>query len=103
MAINKLKTFVSDLSGLTVKPTIFSCYGQDAATATGAIALTSFDAKMGIDDTSDMFYGCAALTTFKGDLPNVTNTSNMFYGTNLGSFTGNMPKLINGDNMFNGC
>ena len=50
-----------------------------------------------------MFYNCAALTTFDGDLSSLVNGRAMFAATPLTSFSGDLSSLVDGYNMFMGC
>lgn len=77
--------------------------GLYASTATG---LTEWVADMpnlkdGNNNDNFMFYGCAKLTTFIGDLSSLENGHGMFYGCNaLTTFIGDLSSLTNGVNMF---
>lgn len=51
-----------------------------------------------------MFYACSSLTSFSGDLTNLTNGSYMFYQcTKLPSWTADLPSLTTGPGMFKSC
>ena len=57
-----------------------------------------------LEDGTDMFESCSALTSFSSDLSSLTNGTNMFYScSNLTSFTSDLSSLTNGDYMFNKC
>ena len=54
-----------------------------------------------LEDSSSMFYGCTALTSFNSDLSSLTNGESMFKNcANLTAFTNDLSSLTNGISMF---
>lgn len=78
---------------------------ENGANMFEASSITSFKGDLpSLTDGSMMFNGCTALTSFSGDLSSLAEADNMFSGcTALTTFTSDLSALTGGWFMFYGC